>query len=527
MPQTDRLHRRTHRRSRRRWTGVAAIGLVAAALGLGGAQSPVEAQAPAAGADQFGGFNLTGRANGIQVSYNVENVFPLPPPLLQISVPEALSTSQSGPSSTALGSASYPGNLIGNLPAVVEQGSPGNGQFVPPYPLATRADYPAGPFEGSQDIGTAAASVAAGELGSQAISTLAASSVPGLVQFDSITTSASSGIEGDQVVARSRAEFGTISLLFGLIQLDDVVTDMVATSNGEVADAVGTTTVGGATMLGIPLSMTSDGLVLGEVTDPTAGTPTAPLGQVLGPLGEALGPALAPAVDGLDAVLDQVLGGAGTLEDLLAASGVTIRVLEPIVEIDGAEASIVSNGVVVDINYDGSGDNALAQLLALIPADQLPGEGIPGFPLNTSPQALVNLLKETHVTGVAMAYGEASVVASPAFSFTATPPARSTGSTGAPASSGTPGTPGTPGRPGFSTPTLNLPTATGTQPISDTGSGGGGIGGTPLGALAIAATLLLTPFWGFISGKLADNSLKAVVNTCPQGLDKPLPTGGN
>jgi hypothetical protein len=524
VPQTDR---RRNRRTRRRWTGVAAVGLVLAALGLGGAQSPVQAQAPATGADQFGGFNLTGRANGIQVSYNVENVFPLPPPLLQISVPEALSTSQSGPSSTALGSAAFPGNVIGNLPAIVEQASPGNGQFLPPYPLAVRADFPAGPFEGNQDVGTAAASVAAGELGSQAISTLAASSVPGLVQFGSITTSASSGIEGDQVVARSRAEFGTISLLFGLIQLDGVVTDMVATSNGEVADAVGATTVGGATMLGIPLSITSEGLVLGELTDPTAGTPTAPLGDVLGPLGEALGPALSPVVDGLDAVLDQVLGGVGSLNDLLAASGITIRVLEPIVEVNGAEASIVSNGIVIDVNYDGSGDNPLAQLLALVPADQLPGEGIPGVPLNTSPQALVNLLKETHVTGVAMAYGEASVVASPSFSFTATPPARTGTGTGGPASSGTPGTPARPGTPGFSTPTPNLPTAAGSQPISDEGSGGGGIGGSPLGALAIAATLILTPFWGFITGKLADNSLKAVVNTCPQGLDKPLPTGGN
>jgi hypothetical protein len=523
VPKVDR--RRSYRglRPRSLRSLPIAAGLIAAALGLGGVQSPVQAQAT--GADQFGGFNLTGRANGIQVSYNVENVFPLPPPLFQLSVPEALSTSQSGPSSTALGSAAYPGNVIGNLPAIVAQASPDNAGFVPPYPLATRADYPAGPYENGQDIGTASASVAAGELGAQAISTMASSSVPGLIQFGSITTSASTGIEGDQVVSRSRAEFDTISLLFGLIQLDGVVTELVATSNGEVADAVGSTVVGGATMLGIPLSMTSDGLVLGEVTDPTADTPTEPLGQVLGPLGEALGPALTPVVDGLDTVLDQVLGGAGSLNDLLAAAGITIQVLEPIVEIDGAEASITSNGVIVNMNYDGRGDNPLAQLLALIPADQLPGEGLPGFPLNTSPQALVNLLKETHVTGLAMAYGEASVVASPSFSYTATrPPTSSASSAGA--SAGTPGTPGRPGSPGFSTPTPNLPAAAAAQPISDEGTGGG-VGGAALSALAVVVALLLTPFWGFITGKLADNSLQAVVNTCPQGLDKPVPTGGN
>ena len=520
MPPTDRPRRR-----RRRLTGLAAFGLAAASLGLGSAHAPVQAQD---GADQFGGFNLTGRANGIQVSYNVENVFPLPPPLLQISVPEALSTSQSGPSSTALGSAAFPGNVVGNLPAIVEQASPGNGQFIPPYPLQTRADYPAGPFETGQDIGTASASVQAGETGSQAISTLAASGVPGLIQFGSITTSASSGIEGDQVVARSRAEFGTISLLFGLIQLEGVVTDMVATSNGETAEASGSTTVGGATLLGIPLEISADGLVLGELEDPTAGTPAAPLGQVLGPLGEALGPALTPVVDGLDAVLDEVLGGVGSLGDLLAASGITIQVLEPIVEVNGAEASITSNGVIVTINYDGSGDNPLAQLLALVPSDQLPGEGLPGVPLNTSPQALVNLLKETHVTGLALAYGEASVVASPSFSFTATPPSSSGGggSTGSPSSGGgSTGSPSRPTSPGFSTPTPNLPTPTATEPIADEGTGG--VGGSPLGALAAVAILFLAPFWAFGSGKLADNVLQAATTSCPQGLDKPVPTGGN
>ena len=89
--------RRSTGRTRRRWSGIAALGVLLAAFGLGGVQSPAQAQAPATGADLFGGFNLTGRSNGIQVSYNVENVFPLPPPLLQVSAPEALSTSQSGP----------------------------------------------------------------------------------------------------------------------------------------------------------------------------------------------------------------------------------------------------------------------------------------------------------------------------------------------------------------------------------------------------------------------------------------------
>lgn len=513
----DRRTRRT-----RRWAGIAGIGVVLAAFGLGGVQSPVEAQAPATGADLFGGFNLTGRANGIQVSYNVENVFPLPPPLLQISVPEALSTSQSGPSSTALGSAAFPGNVIGNLPSIVEQGSPGNGQFIPPYPLATRADYPAGPFEGNQDIGTASADVRADEDGAQAISTLTASSVPGLIEFGTVTTAAATGIEGDQVVARSRAEFGEIKLLFGLITLSNVVTEMVATSNGEVADAVGSTSIGAVNVLGLPASIGPDGLVVDEVSNPSAGSPVAPLGEqspaILGPVADGL----APVVDGANQVLSQLTGGVDALNEALAQSGLSIQVLQPVVNTDGAEASITSNGVVITMNYDGSGDNPLAQLLALIPAEDLPGEGIPGFPVNTSPQALVGLMKETHVTGLALAYGTASVVASPSFSFTATAPRR--GATGAVGSAGTPGTPARPGTPGFSTPTPALPAATGAETIA--GEGGAGIGGSAVGLFAVVLALLGSPIWGWGSGRLADTALAATSSACPHGLDKPIPTGG-
>ena len=71
--------------------------------------------------------------------------------------------------------------------------------------------------------------------------------------------------------------------------------------------------------------------------------------------------------------------------ELLAASGITIRTLEPFESIDGASAERTANGVVIQITYDGQGDNPLAQLLGAIPAEDLPGEGLPGFPLNTSP----------------------------------------------------------------------------------------------------------------------------------------------
>jgi hypothetical protein len=220
----------------RRWTGVAALGLVAASLGLG-VSAPVEAQAPGDPSTAFGGFDLKGRANGLQVTYNVENVFPLPPPLFQLSVPEAVATTGSGPTATGFGSAAYPGNVIGNLPAIVAQSKPGSctdnpegpecnlAAMVPPYPLAARADHPAGPPEATQDIGSASSRVAASAAGADAVTTMAATTVPGMVSFGSVTTAGHTGFEGGQVVARSRAEFSDVDLLFGLFHFDSVVTD--------------------------------------------------------------------------------------------------------------------------------------------------------------------------------------------------------------------------------------------------------------------------------------------------------------
>ena len=153
----------------------------------------------------LGGFDLTGRANGVQVTYDVENVFPLPPPLFQLSVPEALATTSAArpPRPWA---APPPGNVLGNLPAIVEQSSPGNGGSVPPYPLAARADHPAGPPEATQDIGTVSSRVPASEAGAESVTTMAATTVPGVAAIGTVTTSARTSFEGDQVVSRSQAE---------------------------------------------------------------------------------------------------------------------------------------------------------------------------------------------------------------------------------------------------------------------------------------------------------------------------------
>jgi hypothetical protein len=495
---------------------VAAVTVLLVGAGVG---APPAAAVPRDDGE-LGGFDVTGRANGVQVTYDAENVFPLPPPLFQLSVPEALATTASGPNSTALGSAAYPGNVLGNLPAIVEQSSPGNGGYVPPYPLAARADHPAGPAEATQDIGTVATRVRASEGGAESVTTMAATTVPGVAAIGAVTTSARTSFEGDQVVSRARSHVASIDLLFGLIRLEGVVTDLVATSDGTAAAADGTTTVASVTVLGLPATVGPDGLEVEEPEVPADAGPTAPVvTELVGPLGQ-IGDGLAPATEPLNAALQQVLAeSGGSMEEALAQAGITLRLFQPVTTVDGAEASITANGLVLDLRYDGRGDNPLATLLAAVPTDQLPGEGLPGVPLNTSPQAMVNLLRETHVQGLALAYGTADVVASPGFSFTVRPPARTAGLS-------TAGRGGAGGGSGFSTPTPSL-----AGDGAGTSDGGGlPIGltrGTAVGAMTMVLALLSAPLWAAGARRLADGALGTTGGSCPEGLDDPRGPGAS
>ncbi len=502
------------RRRDRRWIAVAGLGVVAAAFGLGATPA---AQAQDAGdlGSQFGGFRTGGRSNGLQLTYNVENVFPIPAPIFQVSVPEASTTMESGPTSTALGSVAYPGSLLANLPSVVAQSDAEAAQFVPPYPVQRTAAYPSGPPEARQDVGTSSATVLAGELLAESVTAMGGADLPAFIRVGSITTSARSALLEGALESRSRVELTDVDILFGLLHMDAIVTDLVATSDGVGAASDGGTTVTGLTFLGLPATLGPGGVEVGEPSAPENGGPLTPIFEGVDPtpVGEAIGGAAAP----LNEALQNVLGTtSASVNQLLEASGISIHTVEPFESIDGASGERTANGVVVTIDYDGSGDNPLAQLLAAIPSDQLPGEGIPGFPLNTSPQALVNLLKETHVTGMALAYGNVNVNASPAFEFTPPdlPPLGGGGGGVTPSGSGV-----LP-RTGFSTPTPAIPPAAGGGP------GGAPVNGLPAGvaggagAAAVVLALLSSPLWAVGSRNLADNVLGLAGSSCPDGLDK-------
>ncbi|MBA2281111.1 MAG: hypothetical protein H0W25_07730, partial [Acidimicrobiia bacterium] len=448
-------------RARRRRRAAAGLGLLLAAVTVGGATPDVGAQEGSGLTDlseQFGGFELSGRASGLQVSYDLRNVLPLPAPLLLVSAPEAQSGMTTGPGSTALASLAYPGNVLANLPSVVAQGAPEVAAFIPPYPILTRAEYPAGPPEASQDIGTASSSVNATDAVSDAFVGLADADIPGLVTVGSISTTTSTALLTGSVESRARVEFSDVSILFGLLHIDSIVTDLVANTDASASASAGSTTIAGATLLGLPITIGPDGIVGGPPPsgpgDPNPLTPITENLPGLGPVSDALNGVTGP----LNELIRSALGtSTATLNDLLAAAGITVKVAEPTEVLEAGSAERTAAGVVVELVFDGSGDNPLAQLLALIPTDQLPTEGLPGIPLNTSPQALVKLLKETSVVGFGMAAARVAALASAPFEFV--PPAVTPGGSITPAVGGGSSTV-PPVRPGFNTPSPSLAPST-------------------------------------------------------------------
>jgi hypothetical protein len=468
---------------RRRGAGPAAVLAIVALVLAGG---PAGAQDPDPFV-AFGGIDASARSGGVQVSYDVKGVLPLPPPLLEVTVPTARASSSSGPSSLAFGSLAYPGDLVGNLPSLVEQSAAGAGRYVPPYPIATMAAYPSGPAVAQQEIGTGAATVAASAASADATSTLARTGVPSLVEVDGVTTRSRTGLEDGKLVARSHTEVAEVSLLFGLVELHDVVTDVVAATDGTTGAAGGTTTVASATVLGQPARLGPAGLEL-------VGTTT-------------------PLLEPVQAALARLLTG----------RGLRIEAAPLTATHDAASADVDAGGLVIGLDLDGSGDNVLAQLLALVPSDQLPGSAIPGVPVNTSPQALVNLLKETHVVRVALGPARVHVDAAP----TASSEGDGDGGAGSAVLPGADlGSPslGPPADAGFTTPLPPLVA----QPAVATDAGGAGGGLVPGRAIGPGLALLLSlslPLWAAGARRLLDAELAAPGPGCG-ATDRPTRAGG-
>jgi hypothetical protein len=471
--------------------------------------------------DQFGGFIVSARGNGFQLTYDSPGLLPTGSPIFQLSVPEALATLNSGPVGYALGSFAFPGPLVADLGAALA--ASGNDYGIPPYPVRAEAFYPSGPTEASEgDQGTEMTAV------TEFADSFAHTSFSGL-QFGpaafvgSSTSVSQSVIEGDQLVARSRTFVSDVTLFGGIMAIDSVVTDLVATSNGTDSTSDGSTTVSGVTVLGLPAVIDGDGIRF--VDDPTADPGDNPVG---GPVDDALGGALDPVEDGLTEAVDplnQLLGELGiagddALQQLFEQSGIEVQLMDPVATSDGGTSERTANGLSITMNYDGSNTPVLTDLLSLVPSSALPPENVGPIPF--SPQAMFNLLKETHITGVALAPANVTTAATPAFEFEPSDIDIDVPALGGDVPSASGGAGSSPAG-GFETATPDLPPAGAGQTVASTPASSGQ--GLPLGdaipALMALGVLLGSPFFAAGSRRLADNTLAATMLSCPQGLDAP------
>ncbi|MGH9282085.1 MAG: hypothetical protein ACRD0S_04025, partial [Acidimicrobiales bacterium] len=366
--------------------------------------------------DQFGGFELSARGNGLQLTYDSPGVVPVGP-AVQVSVPEALATSSSG-SNYALASIAYPGPVLADLRTVLAQSNPDTPPVVPPYPVRAQAFFPSGPTAEERSTGTAQMRSVTDAVSSVATASSSGTDVAQLITAGSVANASQTRVVEGKVTSRARVAVDDTDLLGGLFHVQSVVTDLAAVSDARTAASDGRTTVSGLTFLGLAATLDGDGLKL--IEQPPATEP-GPLDPVLGPI---LGPGAAPVVDPAQPLAEQLsqlitstVGASATLGDLLEEHGVRLRVLDPVATADKGTATRTTYGLQLELEYTASGDPRIAPLLeALLPAGRLPSEcPAPGAPIDCSPEGLVSLLTRTHISNVGVGAAEVKAAATGPF----------------------------------------------------------------------------------------------------------------
>jgi hypothetical protein len=506
-------------RARRRRRGLLGLAVAGALLGGAAAGAPAstaqEAGGEQVGDELFGGYELSSRANGIQVTYDMPGVMPISP-ILQVTVPEALATLSTGPSGYALSSVAFPGPLIADLGAVVALADD-NAPEIPGYPLRAEAFFPSGPTEASEgsDGGPVMRSTTEAHA-TAANAEYSSFDADPLISAGQVISSSRSSIEDGSAVNRARTELTDVRILGGVLAIDSIVTDLVAANDGTGGATDGGTTVSGVRFLGLAATLDERGLVLAEAppAEPSP-APHDPLG--LGQATDGLDQVTGPINELLSEVLDQAVP---QLNDLLVDAGIQVRLLEPVEQIGPGSASRSTGGLEVDIVYKGRDQDLLVELIRSIPPEMRQSLGPIPNP--------VNFLAENHEIDISLGHAAVSSVASPLFVVDIPPfapagvaaptppasPAVRSGSAGAPGfSTPTPGITGPASAPG-SRSTSQAPIELATDPATALTSVG-------LPALLVLAVLLGSMAFGPASSRLADAVLAPTAGHCPQGLDRP------
>jgi hypothetical protein len=437
--------------------------------------------APASG---LGGYTLLARANPLQITYDSPGLLPVSP-IVQVSVPESYATLSTGPTGYSLSSLAFPGPLIADLASALKQSSAScQPPFpLPTYPLRSEAFFPQGPT--STDVSPTPGSrmhAAADGATSEAFSAYNDLGFPGVFSIGSISGTSSTSGTGKDAITKARSVVQGFKILAGAISFDSVTTDITATSSGDTGTTQGTTTVGGAKVGTQQVTIDENGVSLS---------------------GKAVG--------GVAALLKQL---GGSLNDALVQSGITIKLVNHNEHKDGGLAERVADGLVIDIKYNGRTTPVISQLLGVIPTGQLPAKNITEC-APSSPQGLVNLLKETHIESFAL--GAATVSSNASGAFVLPPLDLSNTVPGLPDLSSADLGASTGDALGAAGSTVSGATSTGAAGISNASASTGVFaGGRGVPVALILVLLALFPFLGAMTQRMADAALAAPAGTtCP------------
>ena len=333
-----------------------------------------------ADATSLGGYQGTAAASGIHALYNPQGLLPLPPPV-DLGSPDAYTTIATGPATFARASVADPGDLLASPDVLL-------GLAVPNYPSGTVPSYPyrvsAGsgvgePRAESNPAPGLNARVSADPSESKAEAYMPAADAPAVATIGSVSAVATTQTDDTTVTVAARTKTSGINVL-GLIAIDSIVTDLKATSVGSGTKLSGGTTVTGASVMGMPVTIDADG-----VHQKPGSNPTLPLG--LGSL-------------------------TGSLNDQLKQVGIRVTLAGPVKLAGSNSGQLGSTGLRIDFTFGADTVPGLVSLLDSLPPLDNP---VPGAPVG--PEDLIAAAKAHHLVSIEIGRGLVSLSARQAAVF--------------------------------------------------------------------------------------------------------------
>jgi hypothetical protein len=303
-----------------------ATGLALFLASVAGLLAPASAQesAPPSG---VGGYTLNASAAATRQIFKPENNIIPSETLIDLSIPYSLGYMAQG-SGRAVGSTVWPGDTL----ATACRAEPS----IPCYPFYAESNFPQGPADGkaAQEVPGSTMTAHSEEQESVGKAEFSPQGAGGS-GVGVMTSSSTASIKTGTAVAESVSRVSDIILGGGTIRIESVVSHAKAVSDGNAADAQGSTAVTGFTIAGFPVAVTTEGVSIAGQFD------------VPNPLGPALDPVNA------------------TLETL----GMQVRLSKPVVTKEGGKAEVVAGGLIISVDNAIVLDNVPGEIKGQLPAD--------------------------------------------------------------------------------------------------------------------------------------------------------------